>query len=404
MGRAASGRVFHHKTPCTTGKDITHADICVQDFAAARIGVARPDGKADIRPNEPADGGVRRVHVVPVGIIGLLLRKDRILESDLLEGLVPFGDTGLHRRAVPGGNVLVHPVHDRTHGFRQRRCRVLLLQTPALDQVNAGIGLHVSAEVGKGLHEMSQPRIRQSRCHRRLRQGGKVVDIADKETAWIGRGLRRCRARYRWRGQWSGRNAGRGEMHTRRQGAQGRFGARCIKEGIGLVQRVGQSVGGLDARRITGNVGQQEAGIDQDRLALRVLQAEHRCRGQQTGRERLAHGQFGPAHSPELGIECQQLHLVANAPPLGQRIAAHLARIEAAFADRTGNVDSEQKGLVERRLGNFQPDFLILAPDRKQAVLLLGILDHFGKGFGQACVSRSGRRRGRGRWCRRRRR
>ena len=151
--------VVRREAARTAAKDVAHADVGVEDFAGARVTVARADGKADVRPGEPADGRMRRVHVVPVGIVGLLLGLNRVLEADLLEGLVPLQDAGLDRLAVLGGDVLVHPVDDGLHRLGQRRARVLLLQAPAGHQVHARVGLQVVAEVAVALHEMTQARV-----------------------------------------------------------------------------------------------------------------------------------------------------------------------------------------------------------------------------------------------------
>ena len=175
-------------------------------------------------------------------------------------------------------------------------------------------------------------------------------------------------------------------MHTGSQRAQALVGARGINVRRGFVQRIRQAVSSFNAGGIAWNIGQQKAGVYQHRFAFGVLLAENRSRGDQAGRESLLHGELRATLGAKLGVECNELKLVADTPPLGHVVAAHLAGIQAALAHRVGDVDAEQKRLFERCLRYFQPDFFVFAPNREQAILSFGLFNDVGKGFGRGRV------------------
>ena len=391
-----AAHVFNQEAARTACEDVAHADVGVEDFATARVGVAGADGEADVGADEPANRRMASVHIVPMGVIGLLLGDHGVLETDLLEGLVPLGDAGLDRAAIARRNVLVHPVDDRLHRLGQRRRRVLLLEAPARQHVHARVGLQVRVQVGVGLHEVAEARVDRAARHRGLGQGAEVVDVADEEAARVRRGLGRRRAGHRRGHQRRRRDARRGEVHARRQRAELVVGTRCGEEGIGLVGRIGQAVGCLQARAVAGDVGQQEAGVDQEALALGVVGAGDGRGPQQAGREGLFDGRLALAGGAELVVQRDQLQLAADQAELGHGVRPHLAGVGAALADAVGDVDGEQEGLVQQRARHLDEDLLVLAPDREQALHGLEVLADVGEGLERGGI---GGRLGRGGGC-----
>ena len=184
-------------------------DRATQDFAGARVFLTRPYcGGARALLCKPAHG--KHAHAFgsrPVGIGRLLLDGQCVEETCFLESLVPLLDGFAQGLAPDFWDVAVHHHADGLFGLGQRRCRVLLLQTPAVDEVCALAFLGVVAEVGERGIEVADARIGHTRLHRLRRQRSQCVGIGQEQaarirhaggrawlSAWVGRGStwRRC--------------------------------------------------------------------------------------------------------------------------------------------------------------------------------------------------------------------
>ena len=110
--------------------------------------------------------------------------------------------------------------------------------------------------------------------------------------------------------------------------------------------------------------------------------------------------------APELGVARQQLHLVVHAPELHHLLAA-VAAVRAiivppnkpGLADAARDLGRNRNGLPKSLGREFDPDLVVLLPERQRAVDLLGVLDDRGKRRRlpgrQAAWRRPGRKRGR---------
>jgi len=66
-------------------------DVGIEDFAGPRIGTVWPDSEgAGFVTDDPSHRSMVRVGGAELGIVGLDLDANRILEPDFFEGLVPF--------------------------------------------------------------------------------------------------------------------------------------------------------------------------------------------------------------------------------------------------------------------------------------------------------------------------
>ena len=98
------------------------ADVGVEDLAGARVDLRRAD-RAERRRRAVViqrTDAWRDVERVEVGVVGLDLDLDRVLEADALERLVPLEDAGAHGVAVVLRDVAVEPEHDRLLRLGQR--------------------------------------------------------------------------------------------------------------------------------------------------------------------------------------------------------------------------------------------------------------------------------------------
>ena len=91
-----------------------HPDVGIQNFAGPRIPLTGPD-RAERRPSSrhPGDRRTARIKAFPIGVIGLNLYLHSILETDALEGLVPFENAFGDRGAILFGNAAIQPKDDR---------------------------------------------------------------------------------------------------------------------------------------------------------------------------------------------------------------------------------------------------------------------------------------------------
>jgi hypothetical protein len=343
-------------------------------------------GRGRVDADEPADRGMTRIHVVPVGIVGLLAGLDGAHEADALEGEVPFQHAGTHRLAIALGDVAVQPEDD---GLARRRAlgrRVGLLQPPARDVVHTRLHGQVACEVGVRLGEMAQARVGRARPHRLAGQGEEVVDQVHEEAAGVrqdgrwGRPRRRARTCGRWRQH---RNARYRVMlaHVHRREPVGLAHALDLR--IRTIQRVAQAEGRLDRTAIAGDVAQQEARVHQHRLVLRMRRTGQRQRGEQAVGIALAYGagQGRVTIGPHGGVQRDELQAIAHTTPLHQPVAPHLARVQAALAHRAGDVDAQQERLAQPRRGEFDPDLVVATPGGQVTLLAGGPLDDLGKGL-----------------------
>ena len=151
-------------------------DLAVDDLAAARIGRARSHRVAH-EARRPAHHRVARVVRIPVGILVLrrrILGDDRVLESGLLEHLLPRLDAFLHVATPLGRRRRVDVVRDRLDRLDELAARVrrgiLRLETPARDErLRRGL-LFVEAVVDAIHGEESDALVEDARPHRDFRE------------------------------------------------------------------------------------------------------------------------------------------------------------------------------------------------------------------------------------------
>ena len=220
-------------------------------MSASRISPVR--GSTWRGPTPPKTGravGIHRIDAwrvskrLEIGVVGLDLGLQRVLEARLLERLVPFEHAVDDRLPILVGDVAVDPENDRFLGFRERGRRILFLEPPALDQVDLGRQRGVVAVVEALLHEVADAVVGDARAHRLLGQLGDVVVEAEEEAADI-------RDRRRWR---RGEIRSRGRLAHALQGIVGvdvdrdQVGrcARLRDRRISRVERIGLPIGALE--------------------------------------------------------------------------------------------------------------------------------------------------------------
>ncbi len=373
------------------------ADVGVEDLTAARVDLARPDAaERRTRRREPAHRRVPRIERVPVGVVGLHLRLDGIAVADALERLVPFEDALDHRRAVALGNVAVEPEHDRLHGLRQRRARILLLEPPALDVVHARRQRVVVRVIETRTGEVADAIVRRARGHRRIGQLREVVVEPEEEAPDVRHGRRRRR-----RGRRAGRgrrldDAGervmRADVESRELGRAARLGDRRIAD----VERIRLPIGALELAVGGRNIGeQQRVDLDQHRFALGMRLRNDRHAGDEAVGKRLADAQRlrRLRLREEVRVDRRQLHLLALLAEQHEIAVAHQPGEEELLAQAPRQVHRKEIGLVELLGRELHPDLVVLLPDAEEARRFPGVLDHVGKGPRSA---RDLRRRGRG--------
>ena len=371
------------------------ADVGVQDLARARVHVAGPDGtKARLRVGHPAHGGHAQVQGVEVGIVSLLLDDDGVLEADLLEGLVPLQDAFGDGAAVRHRDGLVQPVGDGLDRLRQRRCRILLLQAPAVGKALLGGARLIAGEVLHVGGEVTHARVGPACCHGHLGQLAQRVVQAKEHAAGIGQPGRRGGHRGTWRCRSRCREAqaGRGVVAGHLEHHQIGLGADPIDARVAGVKAVALAETPAQAHAQAEHVVDEQAiGFHQHRLALRVRGAGHRRAGQQAGREggrhrpRLRRARLGD----ELAVHRQQADLVVHSlelDDLGTAVAApaagHRAAEQSHLANAAGNLGREIERFVKVFWLELKPDLVVLLPNGEQAVGLPGVLDDGGEGLG----------------------
>ena len=167
------------------------ADVGIEDLPGARVDLAGPDGtERRRRVGHPADRRHADVERVEIGIVGLRLDDDRVLEADALEGVVPHQDALGDGVAVLQRDRAIEPEGDRLDRLRQGSARVLLLQAPAIDLMAARRARQIVAEVLHHGVEVTDARIRPARPHRLLRQHGQRVVHAEEQAAHVGQRVR----------------------------------------------------------------------------------------------------------------------------------------------------------------------------------------------------------------------
>ena len=392
-----------------------HADVGVDDLAAARVHLARPDGaEGRLRVGHPAHRRHADVERVEVGVVGLLLDGHRILEADLLEGAVPPQDAARDSVAVLHRHGAVDPERDRLDRLRQLSGRVLLLQTPAVDVGLARRAQQIVGEVVDAGAEVADARIGQARRHRHVGQLGQRVVQAEGQAARVRQRARRRRRRHARRraglrhGEAGGVEVGVDvEHHLLGQRADRR------EVGVARLERITLAVVALQGHAQAEHVAEEKRrGLDQHCLALRVRRTGHLCGAEQavgkTGGHGAAARRLGIT-AGVIGVDRHQLHQVVDAAELdqlrapGAAIAAdHRAAVEAGLADALRNLRREEERFVEVFRLQFEPDLFFFLPESDQALRLLGVLDDGGERRWLArrrrcCSGRCGQRHGLGR-------
>ena len=360
------------------------ADGGVENLAAARIDVTRADraeGRRGIR--HPADRGAAEIERVEIGVVGLHLDMDGVLEADLLEGLVPLEHAGRDRRAVLERHRAVDPVDDRLDRLGERRVGILLLEPPAVDVALPRRALQVVAEIEATAFEVADARVGLAAMHRLGRQSRQRIVDAEKQAARIGHGTRRRRLRHARRRARLRHRDRRGRvvaehLENEQIRRRPRFGDRRIAR----VERVALAIAALQIHAEAEQVGEeQRVRLDQHRLALGLGQAQHRRAREQAGRigglDRERFRRSGPGEVADVAPD--QLHLVVDAAELDDPAVLHQAAEEAAFADAALKLGRKKEGLVEVFRLQLEPELVVLLPDRDRPVAALGVLDDFGE-------------------------
>ena len=148
----------------------TRTSFASMPMSASRISpvrgstTRRPDRAVRrLRARSPAHRRVADVGRVELGVVGLDLDVDRILEADALERLVPFEDALPDRLAVLHRDVAVEPVDDRLLRLGHRRGRILLLEAPAVDVALDRHARHVGREVERLGREVADALVGEAR-------------------------------------------------------------------------------------------------------------------------------------------------------------------------------------------------------------------------------------------------
>jgi hypothetical protein len=169
------------------------------------------------------------------------------------------------------------------------------------------------------------------------------------------------------------------------------LGAHAVEEGVARFERVVLAVDALQVHAQAKNIGeQQRRRIHEHGFALRMLGAGHRGCGHEAGREGGGHGaalgRIGVA-CDVVGVQGHHLHQVfvhaAELEHLGlgnaRPIAEHQTAEEKRFADALRDLGREEEGFVEVFRLEFEPDLVILLPERDQPVELFRVFDDGGK-------------------------
>ena len=304
--------------PLVARRQALDADVGVEDLTRSRVDVARPDrAEGRARVGHPANRRAAEVQRVPVGVVGLHFDAHRVLEADALEGLVPFEHAGRDRRAVLFGDRPVEPEGDRLDRLGQRRRRILLLETPAIDEALARRAREVVGEVGDAGREVADPCVRLARSHGLLGQLGDRIVQVHEQAARIGHRARDAGPRH-----------ARRHARLRRRDRPGRVMAQHFEDDevgrrahrgdrrVAGVERIALAIGALQLHAQTEHVvDEQGIGLDEHRLAIRVRLAQHAGAREQARRERRVDRAPGRrvGFGDELGVARQHLQLVVDA-------------------------------------------------------------------------------------------
>ena len=234
-----SARLLNDETARTAPEHIAHRNVGVQNFTGAWIAVIRATCKTHIGTDEPANGGVTRIQVVPISILRLLPGLHRVLEANLFERLVPLQDASGDGSPVLQRNVLVEPIHDGLFGLGHRGCWVFLLQTPAVHVMQARVRFKVVGQVRDKVKKVAQARVGFAWRHGHFGKLAEAVDKAHKEAAWVGHGAGRWRHGHRAWHQGRRRNARGGKVKACVQRRQILGDPGFLEVGIASVKAVG---------------------------------------------------------------------------------------------------------------------------------------------------------------------
>ncbi len=98
--------------------------------------------------------------MVPIGIRGLLLHFDRVLDSDLFECAIPPQNAVGDRLPKFLRNRVVDPKHDRLNRVAKRCVRILLAHIPSQDHARHFVHAQRLGRVEIILRKVSNPRVR----------------------------------------------------------------------------------------------------------------------------------------------------------------------------------------------------------------------------------------------------
>ena len=173
-GRVGRTRLHHQPIAVRAHVVVIPRDLAVDDLARARIVRMRTSGVAR-EARRPAHDGVARIIRIEVGILrlgGRVLGENGVLESGLLEHLLPVLHALTHvpLPACRGGRVeVVHDGLDRLNQFPARvGSGIFRFQTPARDELLALGLLHIEAVVHAVHREVAYARVGIARTHRRF--------------------------------------------------------------------------------------------------------------------------------------------------------------------------------------------------------------------------------------------
>ena len=347
----ARGEDLRAQRACRAQVDAFDADVGVEDLAAARIDVLRADrAEAHRAIGHPAHRRTIDVERVEVGVVGLHLDDDRVLEADTLEGLVPFEDARGDRAAVFVRDRAVEPVGDRLHRLGHRRARILLLQVPARDVAQLRRAREVVAEVLNDGVEVTDSSVGLARAHRHLGQLRQRIVQRDEQAARIRQRARQARRRPTRRHAGLRHRQARGRVVVLHLDHREVGRTAHTRDGrVAHIEPIALAVGALQLRADAQHVADEDARcVDQDRFRLRMRLARDGRAAEQAVRERRLHrARFRRTGlGNEVGVACDELHDVVQAPKLDQLrpagaaadAAPHRAAVRGRLADAGGDL------------------------------------------------------------------
>src|ERR1700690_1193637 len=146
--------------------------------------VALPPRPSPLRTVRPLDGGITDVH--RVGALRQSLDAQRVPESRLLERRIPPQRAHPRRRTDRLRNGAIEIKHDRLHRLADRRIRIFLLQTPAVDQVTRKRSIVGLGKILKAHRAESHARVLIENLVTRCWHGDKRMMLTNTERMRIG--------------------------------------------------------------------------------------------------------------------------------------------------------------------------------------------------------------------------